>query len=186
MKNREVRRGAAAERARSSALAETAHVVNGGETFGPAAEKRRKDGQDSGHNQNMTGGGALMHLREYSRHSFILSAAIKASTDPDKEEEACRSLLQPLQLLILTFSPPYPLARSLPALCDVRLCPLGATISPSNSFQPGIRRSPASPTPPKPALLRRDRQLVRLGEVAFDVPGFAEASLFARIKAGEI
>ena len=77
---------------------------------------------------------------------------------------------------------------SLPALCDECLCPLGATISPSNSFQPGIHT--ASPIPfsgsPKPALLQRDRQLVRLGEVAFDVPGSAEASLFAHIKAEEI
>lgn len=73
-------------------------------------------------------------------------------------------------------------------LCDVRLCPLGATISPSNSFQPGIHA--ASPIPfsdsPKPGLLQRDRQLVRLGEVAFDVPGSAEASLFAHINAEEI
>lgn len=34
--------------------------------------------------------------------------------------------------------------------------------------------------------LQRDRQLVRRGEVAFDVPGSAQASLFAHIKAEEI
>lgn len=39
---------------------------------------------------------------------------------------------------------------------------------------------------PTPGLLQRDRQLVRLGEVAFDVPGSAEASLFAHINAEEI
>lgn len=75
-----------------------------------------------------------------------------------------------------------------PALCDECLCPLGATISPSNSFQPGIHT--ASPIPfsgfSKPGLLQRDRQLVRLGEVAFDVPGSAEASLLAHINAEEI
>lgn len=82
---------------------------------------------------------------------------------------------------------PHPqlLLPVLPALCDECLCPLGATISPSNSFQPGIHTT--SPIPfsgsPKPG---RDRQLVRLGEVAFDVPGSAEASLFAHIKAEEI
>lgn len=36
-----------------------------------------------------------------------------------------------------------------PALCGERLCPLGATISPSNSFQPGIRA--AFPVPLSPA-----------------------------------
>ncbi|KAI4807238.1 hypothetical protein KUCAC02_027060, partial [Chaenocephalus aceratus] len=37
------------------------------------------------------------------------------------------------------------LLQSLTALCDVCLCPLGATISPSNSFQPGIHTT--SPIP---------------------------------------
>lgn len=99
--------------------------------------------------------------------------------DLDVEGEASRNIFP------ATAAPAPPLCQ---LLCDVRLCPLGATISPSNSFQPGIHA--ASPIPfsdsPKPGLLQRDRQLVRLGEVAFDVPGFAEASLFAHIKAEEI
>lgn len=75
-----------------------------------------------------------------------------------------------------------------PALCGERLCPLGATISPSNSFQPGIQAAFPVPFPSfsKPGLLQRDRQLVRLGEVSFDVPDSAEAALFAHIKTGEI
>lgn len=75
-----------------------------------------------------------------------------------------------------------------PTLCGERLCPLGATISPSNSFQPGIRAAFPVPFPgiSKPGPLQRDRQLVRLGEVSFDVPDSAEAALFAHIKTGKI
>lgn len=75
-----------------------------------------------------------------------------------------------------------------PALCGEHLCPLGATISPSNSFQPGIHTAFPVPFPgfSKPGLLQRDRQLVRLGEVSFDVPDSAEAALFAHIKTGEM
>lgn len=75
-----------------------------------------------------------------------------------------------------------------PALCGERLCPLGATISPSNSFQPGIHTAFPVPFPSfsKPRLLQRDRQLVRLGEVSFDVPDSAEAALFAHIKTGKM
>ena len=50
---------------------------------------------------------------------------------------------------------------------------------------------PLQPTSPPPSalwslLLQRDGQLVRLGEVAFEVHGSAEASLFAHIKGEEI
>lgn len=108
----------------------------------------------------------------------------KTARDPDMQEKTSRDICA-------ASAAPHPqllLPTTLPALCDVCLCPLGATISPSNSFQLGIHT--ASPIPfsdsPKPGLLQRDRQLVRLGEVAFDVPGFAEASLFAHIKAEAI
>lgn len=70
--------------------------------------------------------------------------------------------------------------RSAPALCDVLRCPLGATIRPSNSLQPG------SGTHLQSLSLQRDGQLVRLGEVSFDVPCTAEASLFAHINGEEI
>lgn len=71
-------------------------------------------------------------------------------------------------------------------LCGEHLCRLGATISPSNSFQPGIHTAFPVPFPvfEKPGLLQRDRQLVGLGEVSFDVPDSAKADLFAHIKTG--
>lgn len=130
--------------------------------------------------------------KEKRRTSGIFMTSIysraKSKRSRQPKIQICRRKLagiffQPVQLHIHSFCSP-----TLPALCDVCLCPLGATISPSNSFQLGIHT--ASPIPfsdsPKPRLLQRDRQLVRLGEVAFDVPGFAEASLFAHIKAEEI
>lgn len=66
------------------------------------------------------------------------------------------------------------------ALCDVLCCPLGATIRPSNSLQPG------SGTRLQSLSLQREDQLVRLGEVSFDVLRTAEASLFAHINGVEI
>lgn len=89
-----------------------------------------------------------------------------------------------------TAAAPHPwfLLPAQPALCGERLCPLGATISPSNSFQPGIQAAFPVPFPSfsKAGLLQRDRQLVRLGEVSFDAPDSAEAALFAHIKTGEM
>lgn len=60
--------------------------------------------------------------------------------NPEMKGKASRCIFQPLQLL--THSSCSPLCWP---LCDERLCPLGATISPSNSFQPGIHT--ASPIP---------------------------------------
>lgn len=110
------------------------------------------------------------------------------SKDSDMAGKASRNSSR-LYISSATASASAPLPNpTLSALCDVCLCPLGATISPSNSFQSGIHI--ASPIPfsdsPKPGLLQRDRQLVRQGEVAFEVPSFAEASLFAHIKAEDI
>lgn len=97
---------------------------------------------------------------------------------PEMKAKAGRRIFHLPQLLIWFCS----------LLCGERLCPLGATISPSNSFQPGIRAAFPVPFPSfsMPGLLQRDRQLVRLGEVSFDVPDSAEAALFAHIKTGEI
>lgn len=102
---------------------------------------------------------------------------------PEMKAKAGRSVFQPPQLLICAF-----LLPAQPALCGERLCPLGATISPSNSFQPRIRAAFPVPFPSfsKPGLLQIDRQLVRLGEVSFDVPDSAVAALFAHIKTWEI
>lgn len=101
----------------------------------------------------------------------------------DEGGKASRSVFQPLQLLVHTFCSPLCQPSVMSACVHWGLQLAHQTHSSREATLP--LQSPFL-APPKPGLLQRDRQLVRRGEVAFEVPGSAEASLFAHIKAEEI